>query len=175
MTIKDCFYLGTVAKLHGFKGEVSLFLDVSNPNDYQQLTSVFIEIDGALIPFFIEHVKVKNKGFITVKFQDIDNELSAKALLKKALYLPLDQLIELDEESFYDHEVLGYSVTDAKIGEIGIVSNVVDIKSNPLLVVTNSNKKEILIPIFEGLVKKVNRKSKNLFIEAPEGLIELYL
>jgi 16S rRNA processing protein RimM len=175
MTIKDCFFLGTVAKLHGFKGEVSLFLDVSNPSDYQQLTSVFIEIDGALTPFFIEHVKVKNKGFITVKFQDIDNENYAKALLKKSLYLPLNQLVELDEASFYDHEVLGYSVTDIRIGEVGIVSNVVDIKSNPLLVVISNDKKEILIPIFEGLVKKVNRKSKNLLIEAPEGLIELYL
>jgi 16S rRNA processing protein RimM len=66
-------------------------------------------------------------------------------------------------------------VTDIRIGEVGIVSNVVDIKSNPLLVVISNDKKEILIPIFEGLVKKVNRKSKILLIEAPEGLIELYL
>jgi len=69
MTIKDCFFLGTVAKLHGFKGEVSLFLDVSNPSDYQQLTSVFIEIDGALIPFFIEHLKVKIKVLLRLNFK----------------------------------------------------------------------------------------------------------
>ena len=175
MTIKDCFFLGTVAKLHGYKGEVSLFLDVSNPSEYRNLSSVFVEINGNLTPFFIESVKVKNKGFITVKFQDIDSEIEAKSLLKKSLYLPLDQLIELDEVSFYDHEIIGYSVSDLRLGEIGNVTNIVDIKSNPLIVVLNKNKKEILIPIFNGLVKKVDRKSKKLNIAAPEGLIELYL
>ncbi len=44
MNKADCFHLGYVAKLHGFKGEVSLFLDVTNPSDYQQLDSVFIEM-----------------------------------------------------------------------------------------------------------------------------------
>lgn len=175
MNIKDCFFLGTVAKLHGFKGEVSLFLDVSNPGDYRHLNTVFIEIEGILVPFFIEHTKVKNKGFITVKFQGIDTESLAKALLKKSLYLPLNQLIELDDLSFYDHEVIGYSVTDVKKGDIGVVTNVLDIKSNPLLVISSDSHKEILIPIFKGLVKKVNRNSKALCIEAPEGLIELYL
>ena len=175
MNKADCFNLGHVAKLHGFKGEVSLFLDVSNPQDYQQLESVFIEIDGKLVPFFVEHVKIKNKGFITVKFQDVHTEADAKSLLKKSLYLPLELLRELDEKSFYDHEILGYEVIDSSSGNIGKVSDIMDLKSNPLLVITNKDNKEILIPIFEGLVQKVNRKTKSLFITAPGGLIDLYL
>jgi len=52
MNKADCFELGYVAKLHGFKGEVSLFLDVTNPSDYASLDAVFIEINQQLTPFF---------------------------------------------------------------------------------------------------------------------------
>ena len=65
----DCFHLGYVAKLHGFKGEVSLFLDVTNPEDYETLDAVFIEINGQLTPFFVTAFKLKNKGFAAVKVE----------------------------------------------------------------------------------------------------------
>ncbi len=64
----DCFHLGYVAKLHGFKGEVSLFLDVTNPSDYEKLENVFIDINGHLTPFFIQSFKLKNHPFAAVKF-----------------------------------------------------------------------------------------------------------
>ncbi|NBR14701.1 MAG: 16S rRNA processing protein RimM, partial [Crocinitomicaceae bacterium] len=120
------------------------------------------------------NVKLKNKGFITVKFKEVDDEATAKKLLKKAIYLPLEQLRELDDVSFYDHEVLGYEVIDSIKGSIGKVTNVIDIASNPLMQ-TEINGKEVLLPIFDGLVKKVDRKKMTLYIEAPEGLIDLYL
>ena len=60
MNKQDCFYLGKIAKLHGYKGEVSLFLDVTNPEDYSRLDALFIEMDGVLVPFFIETLKMKN-------------------------------------------------------------------------------------------------------------------
>jgi ribosomal 30S subunit maturation factor RimM len=101
-------------------------------------------------------------------------QVSLKKLLKKAIYLPLEQLRELDDVSFYDHEVLGYEVIDSIKGSIGKVINVIDIASNPLMQ-TEINGKEVLLPIFDGLVKKVDRKKMTLYIEAPEGLIDLYL
>ena len=174
MNKEDFFQLGSIAKLHGFKGEVSLFLDVTNPEEYTDLETVFVDMNGFLTPFFIDNVKLKNKGFITVKFKEVDDEATAKKLLKKQIYLPLDQLRELDDVSFYDHEVLGYEVIDSIKGSIGKVTNVIDIASNPLMQ-TEINGKEVLLPIFDGLVKKVDRKKMILYIEAPEGLIDLYL
>ena len=159
---KDCFYLGIIAKLHGFKGEVSLFLDVSNPAEYATLDSVFVEIDGGLVPFFVENIKIKTKGFVAVKFQGVDSEQDAQRILKKPVYLPESFLKELDQTSFYVH------------GDVGIVENVIDMAANPLLQL-NKNGVEVLLPIFDGLVQKVQRKKKELYVKAPEGLIDLYL
>ena len=174
MNKADCFHLGYIAKLHGFKGEVSLFLDVTNPSDYQTLDAVFIEINGQLIPFFIDSIKLKNKGFAAVKFEGVDDESSARRLLRMQVFLPEQVLPKLSGIHFYDHEVVGYKVIDAHYGEVGILEAVIDFQVNPLIQILN-NGAEVLIPLRDGLVKKLDRKNKIMNIEAPEGLIELYL
>ena len=174
MDLKDSIYIGQIAKLHGYKGGVSLFLDVTHPEEYMGMESFFIEIDGILTPFFVESFKLKNKGFAAVKFQGIDTEQEAKSLLKKKVFIPETELRELDESNFYDHEVIGYEVEDVVKGEIGKVTAIADLKQNPLLVIEFKDK-EILLPIFEGLIVKVDRKFKRLKVKAPDGLIDLYL
>lgn len=135
---------------------------------------MFLDINGQLTPFFIEGFKLKNKGFAAVKFEGVATEEAAKRLLKKKAYLPLEVLPELDQTSFYDHEIIGYQVFDAQKGPIGVVQDVIDMTANPLLQL-NFNGTEILVPIFDGLIEKVARKKKELFIKAPEGLIDLYI
>jgi 16S rRNA processing protein RimM len=174
MQIHDCYYLGLIAKLHGFKGEVSLFLDVTHPADYQGLDALYLDINGQLTPFFIEGFKLKNKGFAAIKFEGIATEEAAQRLVKKKAYLPLEVLPELDQSSFYDHEIIGFQVFDTTRGAIGVVEDVIDMTANPLLQI-NLNGTEILVPIFAGLIQKVERKKKELYIQAPEGLIDLYL
>tara|TARA_R110002072_G_scaffold192413_3_gene349457 strand:- start:2110 stop:2667 length:558 start_codon:yes stop_codon:yes gene_type:complete len=174
MNKKECFYLGRIAKLHGFKGEVSLFLDVTNPEDYATLDSIFIDLDDYLTPFFIENLKLKNKGFASIKLEGVTDENAAKLLLRKDVYLPAQILPELDGLHFYDHEIVGFNVIDKKAGSIGVVEQVIDLKVNPLLQIMKDGN-EILVPLLDGLVKKVDRKKKELHISAPEGLVELYL
>ena len=174
MDLKDSIYIGQIAKLHGYKGGVSLFLDVTHPEEYIDMESFFIEIDGILTPFFVESFKLKNKGFAAVKFQGIDTEQEAKSLLKKKVFISETELRELDESNFYDHEIIGYEVEDVVKGKIGKVTAIADLKQNPLLIIEFEDK-EILLPIYEGLIVKVDRKLKRLRVKAPDGLIDLYL
>ncbi len=174
MDLNDSIYIGQIAKLHGYKGGVSLFLDVTHPEEYMDMESFFVEIDGILTPFFVESFKLKNKGFAAVKFQGVDSEQEARSLLKKKVFIPESELKELDESKFYDHEVIGYEVEDIVKGGIGKVTAIADLKQNPLLVIEFKDK-EILLPIFEGLIVNVDRKLKRLKVKAPDGLIDLYL
>ncbi len=174
MQHSDCFQLGYIAKLHGYKGEVSLFLDVTNPEDYKTLDAFFIDINGQLTPFFVQSFQLKHKGFAAVKLEGVDSENDAKVILRKNCYLPLSILPELDDKHFYDHEIIGFKLIDTRYGETGIIEQVVDNSVNPLIVVMNGEK-EILIPFIDGLVQKVDRKSKTLLVTSPEGLIEMYM
>ena len=174
MNKADCFHLGHIAKLHGYKGGVSLFLDVTNHEDYRGLDLIFIDINNHLTPFFIESMSLKNNGFATLTLEGVKDEVSAKKLMRKGVYLPAEILPELGGVNFYDHEVVGFKVIDEKHGDIGIMEQVIDLKVNPLLQIDKDGT-EVLVPLIEGVVKKVDRKKKELHILAPDGLIELYL
>jgi len=170
----DCYHLGYIAKLHGFKGEVSFFLDVTDPSEYSSLNKVFIDINGFLTPFFIKSFQLKPRGFAAVKFEGVDSENDALPLLRKNLYLPLTELPELTGTQFYDHEVVGFDVVDDSFGKVGTLIQIIDLPVNPLIQV-DANGKEVLIPFVKGLVQEVNREAKILRVKAPEGLISIYL
>ncbi|PKR80410.1 16S rRNA processing protein RimM [Brumimicrobium salinarum] len=176
MNKTDCFNLGYVAKLHSYKGEVSLFFDVTNPNDYSTLDAVYIDVDGILTPFFIERITMKGKGFAKVKFEGVDTENDARQILKCDLFLPLEILPKLSGKQFYDHEVVGFTVVDEDYGEVGAIVQVLDYKVNPLLQIQNEKlNKEVLLPLGNDLVQRVDRVQKELHVKANPGLIEMYL
>jgi 16S rRNA processing protein RimM len=172
MTKEECFQLGKITKPFGYKGQVIFFLDVDEPEDYAELDAVFVEVKSSLIPYFIKDLKVNgNKAIVT--FEDIDAE-QALALVGCNLFLPLKMLPKLTGNRFYYHEVIGWKVVDSEKGDIGIIASVIDYPAQPLFQIMK-NDKEILIPIIDQVIKKVDRKEKTMNITAPNGLIDLYL
>jgi len=174
MRKEDCFYLGIVARKHSFKGEVVIVLDTDEPYLYKNMESVFLAIGKNLIPFFIEKSKLQKGNHLRVKFEDINNEQDADGILNAEVFLPLKFLPKLTGNKFYYHEVIGFTITDKKMGNIGILKNINDANNQVLLEIQNGNK-QILIPLIDKFIKKIDRKNKQLHIEAPEGLIDLYL
>ena len=174
MNKADCFNLGHVAKLHGYKGEVSLFFDVTDPKKYHSLDAVYIDINDQLTPFFVESLKPRDKGFATVKFEGVDSDNDAKVLQRKDLYLPIEVLPDLTGTDFYDHEVIGFTVHDETHGEVGELQQIIDLSANPLIQI-DANGTEVLIPLNKEMIIKVDREKEELHLKAPEGLISLYL
>ena len=174
MLKKDCYLLGTITKTRGFKGDLVFFLDVTNSFEYQNLESVFVELNGMLTPFFIQNIAIQNNNRAFVKLENVDSEEEALRLTNKSLYLPLISLPKLKGNQFYDHEIPGFDVNDSHHGAVGTVVQVVDLPNNPLLQI-DFNGVEILVPLRSGTVTKVDRENKTLHIDSPPGLIELYL
>lgn len=172
MTKDECYYLGRITKPFGVKGQVVMFLDVDNPMEYEELDSVFVETKGALIPYFIKELKINGNKAI-VAFEDISIEESL-ALVGRELYLPLDLLPKLEGNQFYYHEVKGFQVIDETYGEIGVLESVIEYPAQPLFQI-DCDGTEILIPVIDQVIKKVDRETETLYIKAPEGLIELYV
>lgn len=173
MNKNDYFNLGVITKTFGKKGEVIFFLEVDNPEDYNNLEMVFVEINQKLVPFFIETMKIKG-NYATVKLEDISSPEKAKFFVKLRLFLPVDVLPELPNEKFCFHEIIGFSVEDENHGNIGIINDVLEFPEQSLLQII-CEEKEILIPIVDEIVKSVDSDNKTIYINAPEGLIDLNL
>lgn len=174
MRKEECFYLGKIAKKFSFKGEVLIYLDTDEPEQYEELESVFVEFNKNLVPFFIENSSIHKGDFLRVKFEDIDSEQDADELIGSHIYLPLSMLPKLEGNKFYFHEVIGFDVIDKRLGNIGKIVSINDSTSQPLFEIL-FNEKEILIPMIDHFIVEVNRKEKKIILNTPEGLVDLYL
>lgn len=174
MQKKDCFFVGKIVKKYSFKGELLVKLDTDEPELFTEMESIFVEQHNNLIPFFIEHSALHKSELLRVKFEEVDNEADANALLGSELYLPLDFLPKLTGNQFYYHEIIGFTVQDKSFGEVGIITGVNDSTAQHLFEI-DCKGKEILIPINDEIIEKVDRASKTIFLDTPEGLIEIYL
>jgi len=174
MNLDDFFHLGHIAKTRGIRGEVSIYLDVDFPQQYKKLESVFVELDKQLVPFFVESIVLKDKGFASVKFEDVSTEPEARRLVKARVFLPLNELPPLSGKQFYFHEVVGFEVIDEVKGAIGTVIQVIEFSQNPLLSI-DFDGKEILLPMHDDTIVSLDRAKKQFLVRAPEGLIDLYL
>ena len=173
IAIEDCFYLGKITKLFGYKGELVLFLDTDTPEQYYNIESVLLDIQGELIPFMIEGIKLKNRFNLILSINQITAE-EASSLINALAYLPLSLLPVLSGNKFYFHEVIGFDVQDKEAGFIGKVNVFYDNPGQTIMSVINDKEIEILIPVIDQFFISLDRDHKIINIEAPEGLIELY-
>ncbi|MBR1517527.1 MAG: 16S rRNA processing protein RimM [Bacteroidales bacterium] len=172
MTKDQCYQLGKITKPFGFKGQVVFFLDVDDPLSYAELDSAFVEIKGNLVPHFFQIINI-NGNKAVVQFDDLTPQ-EATSLVGCDLYLPLSLLPKLTGNQFYFHEVVGFHVVDKTHGDIGTIRTVIDYPAQPLFQIFK-NDTEILIPVIDSVIDKVDRENRTIYISAPNGLIELYL
>jgi 16S rRNA processing protein RimM len=174
MNKEQCFQIGRIAKVHGLRGEVNVVLDVDYPEDYEDLKHLFIEQKGRLVPFFLEHFVLQPGNKALAKFEDLDSLDQVESLVGSEVFLPLTELPELEEDQYYFHELIGFEVFDETKGLIGPVQIIYDLETQDLLGVTHLGK-EVLIPIQDGIITKVDKAAKKVFCQLPEGLLDIYL
>ncbi|MCC5918955.1 MAG: 16S rRNA processing protein RimM [Cryomorphaceae bacterium] len=174
MRKEDCFLLGKISRKYSFKGEIIARFDVDQIEAYKELESVFLEIRGELVPFFIEKIALLPKG-VRIKLEDINDELEADRIIGANIYLHESMLPEKSESELFLHEIIGFDVKDTKSGFLGKLSSVIE-GVQDVLEVEHPSGKFIYIPwVDEVIVMGIDREKKTIETECPEGLVELYL
>ena len=173
MRKEECFYLGKIAKKFSFKGEVLVYLDTDEPDLYENMESVFVELNKNLVPFFILESSLHKNDFLRVKFEDVATEADADAIMGSELYLPLSFLPKLSGDKFYYHEVIGFEIEDQRLGVVGKIVSINDSTAQPLFEVLNGEV-EMLVPMIDQFLVKIDRENKKVVMNLPDGLIEMY-
>lgn len=173
MTFDQVFELGYLERLHGVQGEVVLVIDANQPEHYKQLGSIFLDIRGKLIPFFIEKQKQLRKNEHLLKLEDIKNEAEASDLVGSTVYLPVSQLPPLKEHQYYYHELIGMAVIDQNQQIVGTATGVLETPQQMLLQFDHEGH-EVLCPMHDDIVKKVDKAARCIYLALPEGLLDVY-
>jgi 16S rRNA processing protein RimM len=165
--------IGKIQKTFGAHGELIIALYGSNPLPVGK--PVFIDINGLLTPFYVGKVEERGKKLLVV-FDDMEAETLAAELVGKEIMAEQQRKknTAAHEGSTLD-ELLDYRVADVTHGELGTIIGWLDYPNNPCLQVVNPQQQEILIPANGALIAAIAKKEKNLTVDLPQGLIEIYL
>ena len=172
MRIEDCFFLGNISRTHGKNGGLVLKLETDQPDKYYKMESVLIALQEELVPFFILESSPLKHDLLLVQFDEVNWE-DAQRLVGLELYLPLSKLPRLEGKNFYFHEVEGFTAIDRNIGNLGQISYVLERPSQPLFVIAREEK-EIFVPAIDEFIEKIDRQAKTVYLNCPEGLLDVF-
>ncbi len=170
---ENCFLLGNFIKTHGLKGELVLGIENDFPERYSE-EPLFVNIDGGLVPFFIEEdgLMPRNHSSYRIKMNDIDDEQAASRFVKCEVYLSQELFSEEEMESIAGIE--GYSVVIEGRGEIGVIESLANYSGN-IVVTVFVDGNEVMIPLAEDYITKVDYDQQIISLKLPEGLIDIYM
>ena len=170
----ECKQIGVIVKTHGIKGELVVRLFDEFTIDHMDTEFLFIELDGGLVPFFVEEAREKNKTDVLVKLELAKEETEMERLMDARVFVKKESAEDThnEEEAFSAYQLVGYSVQVVGFGPLGKIVAIKDISNNPLFEIEYEGR-EILIPIVEDFIVNIDDENEVIIFELPEGLIDL--
>ncbi len=164
----DVYKIGRLGKAHGVKGEVSLQFD-DDIFDRVDADYLVLDVDGILVPFFIEEYRFRSDSVALVKFEDIDTQQRATELTGCDVYFP--RALADDDDGLPTLAFLvGFTIVDATNGTaIGTIAAIDDQTANLLFELEDGR----LIPANDDLIANIDSHRKVITMSLPEGLLTL--
>ncbi|MET3977883.1 16S rRNA processing protein RimM [Mucilaginibacter sp. UYP25] len=169
----EYFRLGSILKTKGLKGEMQVYIDFEDAEDIK-IKSLFIDIAGKLVPYFVSSIKFLQKSQAYLNLEDVDTIEKAAMLVKKDIYLPNKVKPKKKKEEFTLKDVKGFIAVDETHGELGEILDVVEYPQQ-LIASVNYKNKEVLFPLNVDIIKGIDIESGEVYIDLPEGLLDVYL
>ena len=163
--------LGQIKKVNGYEGAVTIKLANSFIENIPQLESVFIEIDGKPVPFFISEYNYSGHDILKLKFADYNTaEMVAEFRGCKVFLTTSDNTASKD--SNYE-DLVGFKVIDENKTAVGNVAEIIHNPEQWLLTIISAQGKEILLPVHEDLILRIDDNKKIITVKIPDGLLEI--
>ena len=164
---EEVYKIGRLGKSHGIKGEISFQFD-DDVFDRVDADYLVLEIDGILVPFFMEEYRFRSDSLALVKFCDIDTQERASELTGCDVYFPRDLADEDDTPTLAS--LVGFDLIEASNNKkVGTIASIDDSTANILFELEDGR----LILATDDLITDNNTKDRTIKMEIPEGLLEL--
>jgi len=171
MAYKKHILLGRITRIHGFEGAVTVKTEKILSENIPGMESVFLEIEGRQVPFFIEYAEQAGPDILRMKFEDYDNASGVREFVGCCVFMtgespPVEKRDELQDLN-------GFMVMSDKNHSIGIIKEIIHNPQQILLSVRSESGKEVLIPMHPDLIQEIIPDRKILIMILPEGLTDI--
>ena len=168
--MEDYFRIGVLTSTHGVKGEISIYPTTDDLERFQDLEECYLCINGSMKPVIVEGCKYK-KGMPVLKFKEYNSIDEIQPLKNTELFVDRDHAIPLEEGEYYISDLIGLRVIDDdSAAELGELHDVMQTGANDVYVVQNGER-EILIPVIDECIRKVDLEAGEVRVHLLPGLI----
>lgn len=164
----EVYPIGILNKPHGVKGEIT-FTFTSDVWDRVEADYLICEVDGILVPFFLEEYRFRSDHSAIVKFLNMDTVEDVQEMTGLKVYFPYSLTPTDDDEGGYTWQYFqGFRVEDANGHALGVIDSVDDATENVLFEIG-----DLLVPAADDLILDIDHEGKTIKMQLPEGLTEL--
>ncbi len=168
---EEVFPIGQIIKPHGVNGEMS-FNFTTDVFDSEDVDFFIMELNGILVPFFIDEYRFKSHTTGLVKLNGINSDEQAREFSGLTLFVSKDFLEKVEDTEIELDYFVGFQLIDKAKGSLGIVTEVDQTTENALFVIPTDDD-ELLIPVGENYIEKIDHDKKIIYLNLPEGLLEI--
>jgi 16S rRNA processing protein RimM len=163
--------LGRITKLSGYEGAVAVKLEKIFTENIPQMESVFLEIDGRPVPFFISEQEYAGADILKLSFDGYNSIEKVSEFTGCRVFLTgsPDSNSKITESQI----LIGYLVIGAGNARIGSISEIISNNGQWLLNVISADRKNILIPFHEHFIIRIDKRKKIVEMDIPEGLLDI--
>ena len=165
---EDVYKIGKLGKTHGVRGELSFLFD-DDVFDRTDADYLILDIDGILVPFFMEEYRFRNDSLALVKFCDVDTQQRASELTGCDVYFPRS-IADERAEGLSLSSLVGFDLIDANGNEkVGTIAAIDDTTQNILFELEDGT----LIPASDDLINNIDTTRQQITMQIPEGLLDI--
>jgi 16S rRNA processing protein RimM len=163
--------LGKIIKIHGCDGAVTVKIEKYFSEKIGEMESLFLEIEGRRVPFFIKSFQTSGHENLILWFDDYDSVEKVREFIGRNVFLLTPENTNRGEEIHGD--LTGYEIFTPDNIIIGTITEVAENNKQFLITAISASGREILVPLHDDLVVMVDNKLKKIVMSLPEGLITL--
>ena len=165
---EEVYKIGRLGKAHGVKGEVSFQFD-DDIFDRVDADYLVLDIDGILVPFFMEEYRFRSDTICLVKFCGVDTQQRAQELTGCDVFFPRALAEEGDEMPSLSM-LVGFDIVSVADGKtVGRIASIDDSTTNILFELEDGT----LIPANDDLIEAIDTEQQQIKMEIPSGLLEI--
>lgn len=160
--------VGKLHRPHGVRGEMIMSVLTDFPERLQPEIEVYL--GPAHTPVKIKSLRHHNRGML-ISLEGYDSREAVDGLRNNEIFVSAGDRPPLPDGELYLHQIIGLKAVTEEGQVLGIVSDWIETGANGVLVVSDEDGKEVLLPDIDEVVLKIDLKAGKMLIHLMEGLV----
>ncbi|MFP4227366.1 MAG: ribosome maturation factor RimM [Salinivenus sp.] len=168
--------VGFVYRPHGIEGELKINpKHTDDPARFEDLSTVYIGAQPRRVRRYeirsVRYQETKRGTTVILGLEAIRDRSDAERVTKMTVFAAAEDL-ELGDDEFFVHELVGLDVVTEEGTVLGTVSNFQEMPAHEVFVIRRPEGEEAMVPAVEDFIVDVDLEASRVTVRPIEGLLD---